>query len=133
MPNDSLSKAKSAKNDEFYTQYGDIEAEMNAYVEFDPGVLRGKTILLPCDDPEFEGYGRRSCRRVEHGRPDPTVQLPDALQDPQPRQRQPLMVISGISRGGLPICVCCKRLRANSQCLPQAAQPVVCLRLQTCG
>ena len=56
MPNDSLSQAKSAKNDEFYTQYGDIEAEMNAYVEFDPDVFRGKTILLPCDDPEWSNF-----------------------------------------------------------------------------
>lgn len=32
--NTSLSAAKTAKNDEFYTQYGDIEAEMNAYIEY---------------------------------------------------------------------------------------------------
>lgn len=56
MPNDRLSQAKSAKNDEFYTQYSDIEAEMNAYVEFDPDVFRGKTILLPCDDPEWSNF-----------------------------------------------------------------------------
>ncbi len=56
MPNDSLSQAKSAKNDEFYTQYSDIEAEMNAYVEYDPDVFRGKTILLPCDDPEWSNF-----------------------------------------------------------------------------
>ena len=54
--NASLGAAKSAKNDEFYTQYSDIEAEMNAYVEFDPDVFRGKTILLPCDDPEWSNF-----------------------------------------------------------------------------
>ncbi len=54
--NASLSAAKSAKNDEFYTQYSDIEAEMNAYVEYDPDVFRGKTILLPCDDPEWSNF-----------------------------------------------------------------------------
>ena len=32
MANTSLSAAREAKNDEFYTQYSDIEAEMNAYV-----------------------------------------------------------------------------------------------------
>lgn len=48
--NSSLGAAKDAKNDEFYTQYSDIEAEMNAYVEFNPDVFRGKTVLLPCDD-----------------------------------------------------------------------------------
>ena len=51
--NMNLSAAKDAKNDEFYTQYSDIEAEMNAYVEYNPDVFRGKTILLPCDDPEL--------------------------------------------------------------------------------
>ena len=56
MANDSLGKAKAAKNDEFYTQYGDIEAEMNAYVEYNPDVFRGKTILLPCDDPEWSNF-----------------------------------------------------------------------------
>ena len=44
--NTDLSAAKSAKNDEFYTQYNDIEAEMNAYVEFNPDVFRGKTISV---------------------------------------------------------------------------------------
>ena len=56
MANESLGAAKNAKNDEFYTQYGDIEAEMNAYVEFNPDVFRGKTILLPCDDPEWSNF-----------------------------------------------------------------------------
>ena len=56
MANESLSSAKEAKNDEFYTQYSDIEAEMNAYVEFNPDVFRNKTILLPCDDPEWSNF-----------------------------------------------------------------------------
>ena len=54
--NTNLSAAKTAKNDEFYTQYSDIEAEMNAYVEYNPDVFRGKTILLPCDDPEWSNF-----------------------------------------------------------------------------
>lgn len=54
--NSNLSNAKKAKNDEFYTQYHDIEKEMNAYLDFDPGVFRGKTILLPCDDPEWSNF-----------------------------------------------------------------------------
>ena len=52
MAHTSLSAAKKAKNDEFYTQYNDIEAEMNAYVEFNPDVFRGKTI----DDPEWSNF-----------------------------------------------------------------------------
>ena len=58
MANTNLSQAKKAKKDEFYTQYGDIEAEMNAYVEYDPDVFRDKTILLPCDDPEWSEFTR---------------------------------------------------------------------------
>ena len=54
--NASLSAAKTAKNDEFYTQYSDIESEMNAYVEYNPDVFRDKTILLPCDDPEWSNF-----------------------------------------------------------------------------
>ena len=54
--NASLAHAKRAKNDEFYTQYNVIEAEMNAYVEYNPDVFRGKTILLPCDDPEWSNF-----------------------------------------------------------------------------
>lgn len=46
-----LTKAKKGKNDEFYTQWSDIEKEVNAYVEYNPNVFRGKTILLPADDP----------------------------------------------------------------------------------
>lgn len=56
--NSSLGAAKAAKNDEFYTRYEDIEAEMNAYVEYNPDVFRGKTILLPCDDPEWSNFTR---------------------------------------------------------------------------
>lgn len=54
--NSNLGAAKTAKNDEFYTQYEDIEREMNAYLEYDENVFRGKTILLPCDDPEWSNF-----------------------------------------------------------------------------
>lgn len=54
--NSNLGAAKRAKNDEFYTQYSDIEAEMNAYAEFNPDVFRDKTVLLPCDDPEWSNF-----------------------------------------------------------------------------
>lgn len=56
MANENLGAAKKAKNDEFYTQYADIEKEMNAYLEYDPNVFRGKTVLLPCDDPEWSNF-----------------------------------------------------------------------------
>ena len=56
MANSNLSNAKSAKNDEFYTQYPDIEKEMNAYLDFNADVFRGKVVLLPCDDPEWSNF-----------------------------------------------------------------------------
>ena len=65
MPNDSLSQAKNAKNDEFYTQYADIQAEINAYLEYDPDVFRGKTILLPCDDPEWSNFTKFFAQNFE--------------------------------------------------------------------
>lgn len=54
--NRHLTAARSAKNDEFYTQWADIEREMNAYLEYDAGVFRDKVILLPCDDPEWSNF-----------------------------------------------------------------------------
>jgi len=58
MANTNLNQAKCAKNDEFYTQYADIEKEIFAYLDYDPNVLRDKTILLPCDDPEWSNFTR---------------------------------------------------------------------------
>ena len=51
MANINLTNAKNAKYDEFYTQFHDIDKEISAYLEFNPDVFRGKTILCPCDDP----------------------------------------------------------------------------------
>ena len=56
MANANLGSAKRAKKDEFYTQWVDIEREVNAYLEYDPDVFRGKVILLPCDDPEWSNF-----------------------------------------------------------------------------
>ena len=53
-----LEAAKAAKNDEFYTQWADIEREMNAYLEYDPDVFQGKVVLLPCDDPEWSNFAK---------------------------------------------------------------------------
>ena len=39
MANTNLKEAKAAKNDEFYTQFHDIEIEMNAYLEYDPDAV----------------------------------------------------------------------------------------------
>lgn len=65
MANSKLTKAKTAKKDEFYTQYSDIENEMNAYIDYDPDVFRGKVILLPCDDPEWSNFTRYFVQNFE--------------------------------------------------------------------
>ncbi|MGB0768177.1 MAG: adenine-specific methyltransferase EcoRI family protein [Phycisphaeraceae bacterium] len=49
--NQSLSAAKAAKKDEFYTQYIDIQKEVEAYLEYDPDTFRSKVIYCNCDDP----------------------------------------------------------------------------------
>jgi len=65
MPNINQTNAKRAKNDEFYTQYADIEKEITAYLEFNPDVFRGKTILLPCDDPEWSNFTKYFAQNFE--------------------------------------------------------------------
>lgn len=65
MANSNLSKAKNSKNDEFYTQYSDIEKEINAYLEFDADAFRDKTLLLPCDDPEWSNFTKYFAQNFE--------------------------------------------------------------------
>ena len=65
MANKNLSAAKSAKNDEFYTQYADIDREMQAYFTYDANVFRGKTILLPCDDPDWSNFTKYFAENFE--------------------------------------------------------------------
>ncbi len=65
MKNEKLGAAKKAKNDEFYTQFVDIEAEMNAYLAFNPDVFRDKIVLLPCDDPEWSNFTKYFAQNFE--------------------------------------------------------------------
>ena len=65
MANQNLSNAKTAKNDEFYTQYADIQKEINAYLDYDRDVFRGKTVLLPCDDPEWSNFTKFFAQNFE--------------------------------------------------------------------
>ena len=58
MANQNLTSAKRAKNDEFYTQYADIQKEMEAYLEYDPDVFRGKVVYCNCDDPYESNFFR---------------------------------------------------------------------------
>lgn len=52
MPNKNLTKAKAAKNDEFYTQLSDIENELRHYRDF----FKGKVVFCNCDDPEYSNF-----------------------------------------------------------------------------
>lgn len=65
MANKNLTEAKATKNDEFYTQFHDIEMEMEAYLEYNPDVFRNKTILLPCDDPEWSNFTKYFAAKFE--------------------------------------------------------------------
>jgi len=65
VANESLSAAKKGKNDEFYTQYHDIEKEINAYLDFNKDVFRDKVILLPCDDPEWSNFTKYFAQNFE--------------------------------------------------------------------
>ena len=49
---DQLRKAKGGKNDEFYTQRKDIDAELGFYQE----KFRGKTVYCNCDDPKISNF-----------------------------------------------------------------------------
>ena len=49
--NKLLHKAKKSKSDEFYTQYVDIQKEVEAYLEYNPDTLRDKVVYCNCDDP----------------------------------------------------------------------------------
>lgn len=61
----TLTGAKKNKNDEFYTQLADIEREINVYLTSNPDVFRGKTVLLPCDDPKWSNFTRYFAQNFE--------------------------------------------------------------------
>ena len=63
--NGNLGSAKANKNDEFYTQYPDIQKEVNAYIEYDKDTFRDKTVLLPCDDPEWSNFTKFFAQNFE--------------------------------------------------------------------
>ena len=49
--NSGLQQAKNQKLDEFYTQYSDIQKEIESYLEFDANTFRDKVVYCNCDDP----------------------------------------------------------------------------------
>jgi len=58
MANKNLTNAKRTKNDEFYTQYSDIQKEIEAYLDYNPDVFRDKAVYCNCDDPFESNFFR---------------------------------------------------------------------------
>lgn len=58
MANKNLTNAKKAKNDEFYTQFSDIQKEVESYLEYDPNAFKGKVVYSNCDDPFESNFFR---------------------------------------------------------------------------
>lgn len=53
--NKSMQKAKTVKNDEFYTRLEDIENEISMHADY-VRQFEGKTVLCNCDDPEWSNF-----------------------------------------------------------------------------
>lgn len=58
MANSNLQAAKEAKNDEFYTQFNDIQKEIQAYLDYDKDAFKRKTVYCNCDDPYESNFFR---------------------------------------------------------------------------
>jgi len=54
----NLKKARKAKNDEFYTQYIDIQKEIEKYLDYNPNTFRNKVVYCNCDDPFESNFFR---------------------------------------------------------------------------
>ncbi len=80
--NANLHKAKSAKNDEFYTQLTDVSKELMHYKQH----FKGKTVLCNCDDPtwsafwkyfhlNFEALGLKKLISTHYDKTEPTYKM----------------------------------------------------------
>lgn len=58
MANSNLTSAKKVKNDEFYTQFGDIQKEIGTYLDYDPSTFKDKVVYCNCDDPFESNFFR---------------------------------------------------------------------------
>lgn len=65
MPIPTMTNAQNSKKDEFYTQYHEIEKEVSAYLEYDSDIFKNKTVLLPCDDPEWSNFTKYFAQNFE--------------------------------------------------------------------
>ena len=62
---DTLAMAHKSKNDEFYTQYEDVEREMNNYFDYNKDVFKNKVVLCPCDDDDRSNFTRYFAQNFE--------------------------------------------------------------------
>src|SRR4030067_1315995 len=54
----NLKKARKAKNDEFYTQYIDIQKDIEKYLDYNSDTFRNKVVYCNCDDPFESNFFR---------------------------------------------------------------------------
>lgn len=52
--NGKLCRARAKRDDEFYTQYGDVEAELARFKQH----FQGRRVLCSCDDPAWSAFWR---------------------------------------------------------------------------
>jgi hypothetical protein len=57
MANSNLSSAKKTKNDEFYTQFDDIQKELNYHKD----QFKDKVVYCNCDDPAESAFADLFC------------------------------------------------------------------------
>lgn len=62
--NQNLNLARKNKNDEFYTNYNDVEKELQHYIPF----LKGKRIICPCDNDSsaFVQYFKKNQELIKY-------------------------------------------------------------------
>lgn len=58
MANNNLTNAKKAKNDEFYTQFSDIQKEVESYLDYNKNTFKNKVVYSNCDDPFESNFFR---------------------------------------------------------------------------
>ncbi|MDD4975505.1 MAG: adenine-specific methyltransferase EcoRI family protein [Bacteriovorax sp.] len=56
--NRNLDNARRMKSDEFYTQYCDIQKEIEVYLDYNKNVFKGKVVYCNCDDPYESNFFR---------------------------------------------------------------------------
>jgi len=56
MSRRNLDKANRSQNDEFFTQYDDVQREIDAYLDYNNDLFKGKIVLCPCNDSDSSNF-----------------------------------------------------------------------------